>query len=723
MSGSNKIIALTLAGIVGLGTVLVAGVWITRELGNRDDRSAGDISTFGSCVDLARYVNENRVDNFYPPYFDFDREQTDEATPGGLGSGERPTQPSPEDGRGTDSSDFTDTNIQVEGVDEADVVKTNGELLFVLNDTDLVIYNVENPLTPVKLSTTPVSGNPNQMFLYEDSVVVFGSDWNTGWFSEVSYLSGGKTEVLTYDVSDPKEPELTKEITIQGDYQTSRMIDGKVYFISNAGFYDYDGDVFSDEIERYIPLIQDNTEGEYVKAAECGEISYFGSSASSFVTVFAYDINSSEYKSKVLMGSSYQTYMSSENLYVVSIVNEFDEPIGREPIPIVDDIIVPRPQPQQEVTTKTDIFKFEVEDLEIEFNAKGTVDGQLLNQFAMDEYKGYFRVATTVSNLRGTGPSLENHMYVLDSSLNEVGSIENLGLDEMIYSVRFQGDIAYLVTFRQVDPFYAIDLSDPENPFAVGELKLPGVSDYLHPYTEDFIIGVGRQADERTGRIEGLKVALFDVSDISNPVLVNDVEIGGQGSYTDVTNDHKAFTFDKENGLLVIPTVVYETKQVGEPSQVEQNIIDYLQNIEGYSEYQITRSGSDITVNFTSVTNEFTVLFEEWLFNHGSILNINPETTTSSNGQLSLNVSMSVAQQSDSTSLSWSGFSLIDVSPDGLVLNNSVPFSGSLEYEYYYSWFGPRSIIFDNDVVLMVRNGILKTYSTSTSSVEFSESI
>jgi hypothetical protein len=123
------------------------------------------------------------------------------------------------------------------------------------------------------------------------------------------------------------------------------------------------------------------------------------------------------------------------------------------------------------------------------------------------------------------------------------------------------------------------------------------------------------------------------------------------------------------------------------------------------------------------VTNEFTVLFEEWLFNHGSILNINPETITSSNGQLSLNVSMSVAQQSDSTSFSWSGFSLIDVSSDGLVLNNSVPFSGSLEYEYYYSWFGPRSIIFDNDVVLMVRNGILKTYSTSTSSVEFSESI
>ena len=168
----------------------------------------------------------------------------------------------------------------------------------------------------------------------------------------------------------------------------------------------------------------------------------------------------------------------------------------------------------------------------------------------MDEYNGDFRIATTTGS-SWSGDSL-NHLFVLNEDMEIVGSVDDLAKGERIYSVRFMGNRAYMVTFKQVDPLFVIDLSDSENPKVLGYLKVTGYSSYLHPYDENHIIGVGKEASEE-GRVQGVKIALFDVSDVSNPKEIGKYEISEGWSDSEALWDHKAFLFDKERGLLVIP--------------------------------------------------------------------------------------------------------------------------------------------------------------------------
>ncbi|MDY6931898.1 MAG: beta-propeller domain-containing protein, partial [Halobacteriota archaeon] len=206
---------------------------------------------------------------------------------------------------------------------------------------------------------------------------------------------------------------------------------------------------------------------------------------------------------------------------------------------------------------KTVIHKIGINDGEIEYKAKGEVQGYPLNQFSMDEGNGYFRIATTTSFwTRGRGSIQYNNVYVLDDEMEVVGSLEGLAEDERIYSTRFIGDRLYMVTFKRVDPLFVIDLSSPRSPKVLGELKIPGYSDYLHPYDEDHIIGVGKEtsSDEWGGvSVKGVKIALFDVSDVTNPKVLDKYEIGDSGTDSEALRDHKAFLFDKEKNILVIP--------------------------------------------------------------------------------------------------------------------------------------------------------------------------
>ena len=194
----------------------------------------------------------------------------------------------------------------------------------------------------------------------------------------------------------------------------------------------------------------------------------------------------------------------------------------------------------------------------IEYKTAGEVPGHVLNQFSMDEHDGYFRIATTTGSWR---IETANHLYVLDSGLEVVGKVEDLAAGERIYSTRFMGDKGYMVTFRQVDPLFVIDLSSPTNPQVLGYLKVPGVSDYLHPYDDTHIIGIGRDATEE-GRMLGMKLALFDVSDFSNPVEVSKYIIGESGTSSEALYDHKAFLFDRDRGLLVIPVSLSEERYI-----------------------------------------------------------------------------------------------------------------------------------------------------------------
>ena len=204
---------------------------------------------------------------------------------------------------------------------------------------------------------------------------------------------------------------------------------------------------------------------------------------------------------------------------------------------------------------RTIIHKISIDNGKIEYKIQGYAPGNVLNQFSMDEYNGYFRIATTTSGY-GTAES-KNHVYVLDSELNIVGKLEDLASGERIYSARFIGNKAYMVTFRQIDPLFVIDLENPTNPNVLGYLKIPGVSDYLHPYDENHIIGVGRDATEE-GRMLGMKLSLFDVTDVENPTEISKYIIGERGTSSEALNDHKAFLFSRAKNLLVIPVQLAE---------------------------------------------------------------------------------------------------------------------------------------------------------------------
>jgi uncharacterized secreted protein with C-terminal beta-propeller domain len=216
---------------------------------------------------------------------------------------------------------------------------------------------------------------------------------------------------------------------------------------------------------------------------------------------------------------------------------------------------------------KTSLYRIHIEGNTISPEAQGEVPGNILNQFSMDEHNGYFRVATTTWE-----ETQKNNVYVFNMNLTMVGNLSGLAPGEHIYSARFMGNKCYLVTFVSIDPLFVIDLSDPANPAVLGQLKIPGYSDYLHPYDENHLIGVGKhtiEADqEYFAWYQGVKIALFDVSNVSNPVQIANYTIGDRGSDSPVLRDHKAFLFDRQRNLLVIPALVAEIDPSEYPGEI-----------------------------------------------------------------------------------------------------------------------------------------------------------
>jgi uncharacterized secreted protein with C-terminal beta-propeller domain len=224
----------------------------------------------------------------------------------------------------------------------------------------------------------------------------------------------------------------------------------------------------------------------------------------------------------------------------------------------------------------TIIHRISVENGEIEYQASGEVLGYVLNQFSMDEYNGYFRIATTSGQVWGwNGATSKNNVYILNSDLNIVGRLENLAPGENIHSARFMGDRGYLVTFKKIDPLFVLDLSNPSDPRVLGQLKVTGYSDYLHPYDETHIIGIGKETVEaEEGNFawyQGIKISLFDVSDVENPIEIAKYEIGDRGTDSPILTDHKAFLFDKSRNLLVIPVTVAQIDPSQYPGGVPAN--------------------------------------------------------------------------------------------------------------------------------------------------------
>ena len=545
------------------------------------------------------------------------------------------------------SRDYSTTNIQVEGVDEADIVKNDGTNLYIVTQGKLVIVQAYPAEQMKKLSEISGEGEfIENIFIEGNKLAVFGTKQLQPHPLETAvkgliypprpyYYSEAFLRV--YDVTDKTNPVLLKTISVDGSYVTSRLINGKVYAIFNQPAYpDYPMPLYRVDGTEQIIMPSD------VKYFDYPDYSY------AFNIFTSIDLNNLENEDKeiILMGYSQNVFVSQENIFVT--FSSYDSYSSAIPWIAFEKIVVPRmgaeelqklkaiddsdlsdwrkerlkiglaaafldslaedkrtalydalqkeleSQSQSTVPSyseRTVIYKISLDGFNAQ--AQGSVPGTVLNQFSMDEDKGYFRIATTTSEItpwRGMGiratpvqenPS-KNHVFVLDSGLNVVGKLEDLAKGERIYSTRFMGNRLYLVTFKKTDPLFAIDLSNPSNPQVLGQLKIPGYSDYLHPYDENHLIGFGKSAVEAEegdfAWYQGLKLSLFDVTDVSAIKEIGVFEIGDRGSESLALHDHKAFLFSKEkNGLLIIPVLEAKIDPAKYPRGVDDSTYgDYV---------------------------------------------------------------------------------------------------------------------------------------------------
>jgi inhibitor of cysteine peptidase len=447
--------------------------------------------------------------------------------------------------------EYSTTNVQVKEVDEADIVKTDGTYIYVVSGNALNIVYAYPAESADVVSTTGFSGSPISLYLYGDKVALICRDYRPPeyWRCEPGRCygpsgNGEKTVIYIFSVKDRSAPTLEREVEVDGGYTDSRMIGQWLYFLTSTPVNPYSEDIT-------FPAVRDGGAGTFTPVAYSLEGT---DKAFAFTTIGSVGLGSdAPVRAKTfLVGTAGTVYVSPTTLYFG--VHSVGEP---SPLRHVD----AQGREVGGTTDQTAIYSFSLQDGAIRFNAAGKVDGTLLKQYAMDEYKGNLRLATTVTEYGSWRSSLSSTVSVLDGRLNQIGTVTDIAPDERIYATRFMGDRLYMVTFRETDPFFVVDLSNPAHPALVGTLKLPGFSNYLHPYDATHIIGVGK-----TANFGAVKLSLFDVSDIRNPGLVDSVELGEAGSSSEVTNDPKAFLFDKEKDILVLPVElagVYRTTPGG----------------------------------------------------------------------------------------------------------------------------------------------------------------
>ncbi len=520
---------------------------------------------------------------------------------------------------GKETIDYSTTNIQVTGVDEADIVKNDDEYIYAVAGNNVQIVDARSADQARIVSTIGLNSTPQNIYVNGDYLVIFGQEFSLidKTFYDLIRQNSNYTFFKVFDIKDRANPKQVKDLEFEGVYSNSRMIGDYVYFITtNPTSYVYE--------EYPIPMVVENEKLLPVDTGRCTnrcpdvyyvDMPYYNYN---FTTVAAINIKDStqDVESQVyLLSGNENVYVSEENMYIAytKYINE-----NQLQLEVLKDLVMPELDSKNvskiqdienspshvlslvekltkvgtivtgyvdtlstdkqselglaleaELQTryddiaqeleKTVIHKIKLDKDKLNYRGSGEVTGHVLNQFSMDEYNGYFRIATTKnrnwSNIEQAASDSYNNVYVLDGDLKEVGSVKNLAAGEQIYSARFMQGRVYLVTFRQSDPLYAIDLTEPKNPKVLGELKVPGFSSYLHPYDETTLIGFGKQATD-SGQIQGLKVSLFDITDVANMKEIDTYEMGDAGSDSIALNDHKAFLFSKSKNLLVIPVTL-----------------------------------------------------------------------------------------------------------------------------------------------------------------------
>lgn len=435
---------------------------------------------------------------------------------------------------------YSTTNLQVEGVDEGDLVKTDGTYIYILSAGSwLRIVKADSMELVKEISTEEIGSNVTYQEMYvDDGLLLLTADQYenglkksteyTDCTEDVYYMDdSNKTILVTYDISDPSNPRLAGKVSQDGCYRTSRKVGDYVYLFSD---YYYNADK-NDDSDTLIPRVNGSriSEDEIYVPNEIND--------SRYLVMSSIDVKDpgNIKDEKALINSGEQFHVTESSIYVIRYDWNYEKN-GNQ--------------------IYTDFIRFSMKNGDIQAQAAASLKGELTDTFAVNEYRGYLRVLLTDwSGTAEDGPV--NRVYVLDKDMKICGKIDHLAQGETIYSARFMGDKGYFVTYRNTDPLFSVDFSDPENPRILGELKVTGFSEYLHFYGEGKLLGLGWETNPNSGEILGLKLSMYDVGDSENVVEENKLILKNVDNCGGLY-DYKSVLVDANENLIGITIESYD---------------------------------------------------------------------------------------------------------------------------------------------------------------------
>jgi uncharacterized secreted protein with C-terminal beta-propeller domain len=554
------------AALVGLALLLLASLGGTAGSAKTSPQR---LVAFRSCGDLLSYA-KSRAARFVGPW--------------GLGAGGRavPVSAAPaRDASAKQGVDYSGTNVQEEGVDEPDLVKTNGTTLFAVTSGRLNAVDVRTRRPRLLDSLRLDDGWSHELLLHGDRLLVFS---RTGFWVEplpaaaarLAPFAPSESVVTEIDVSNPRTLKVVRTLTLDGAYVAARLVGGSARivaasqvpgtlpFVSPKGTSQDDlaaarernrAVLASSGVKSWLPSYRIARPGKAPGArrplVQCRDVRRPAAfSGLGMLTVLTVDLERGlePVDSVAVMTDGRIVYASPESLYVAT-ERWSDRPNPDAPT-----------EEQSGVTTA--IHKFDISSpSRTRYRGSGRVTGFLLSQWSLSEYRGVLRVVSTETPAWwGRGAESESFLTTLrerDGALVQAGRVGELGKGERVYAVRFVGDVGFVVTFRQIDPLYTLDLGDPARPRVIGELKIAGYSAYIHPLGDDLLLGIGQDATEE-GRPLGTQLSVFDVSNLRRPTRLHRASLGK--GWSEAESDHHAFLFWPRTSLVVVP---FELRAVG----------------------------------------------------------------------------------------------------------------------------------------------------------------
>ncbi len=468
------------------------------------------------------------------------------------------------------TKDYSKTNIQVENVDEADIIKTDGDYIYSISEKKVIITNVKNPENVEIASSIEENAIPNDMVLYNNTLVVISSNVNGNYYTN-------NTIVSIYNIKNKNNPKKIKSFELYEPYYTTRCIDGRLYVFSK-GYLRVEND----------HVVREYKEDKTTKELKLRDMKYIKNNPTNIQSLIAeIDLDNPNDSLKIqsyLMNIS-DSYISEKNIYLLS---EKDQILSIKDLLGLGGVIGFFKNMDLDYENNTSIFKFKMDQKKgILYSGRANVEGSVVNQYSLDEKDENLRIA--LESNKGT------RVVILNKYLKELGHTDYVGKGERMYSSRFMKDKAYLVTYRNTDPLFVMDLSDVRHPKVMGELSVPGYSTYLHPYDENHLIGIGMESEETIRRdqdgrvittgatITGMKMSLFDVSDIQHPKQLDKTTIGDSRTVSAILTNPKALLFSKEKSLLAIPVNNYaEDFTSNDSDEYEYEIDDFISNSDSY---------------------------------------------------------------------------------------------------------------------------------------------